>query len=250
MTDYTEVENLMLGGSELDALFEGEDLLWPTSYVQALMRDNPLLIWLMNDTGGIYADSSGQSRTGTYSGATHNAGGPLEGYLTYDGDDFGSGAVDLSAFKKITVEFWLWWDEFSNADQVLLEYTPDSNLGDGFLLNPNASVAMDFEFGCTKSGRYRTSKFPRPTSAAWHHYSLVLDRDGDDLAAMVDGVVQTVTVHTSNADVGNTNFANSSLFVMARNNSIAPGHGRMAGLVIYGGELSEGRRRSHHTVSR
>lgn len=250
MTTYEEVDKIMFGGEEVDRLYQGDELLWPLNYLQSLMKDNPLLVWMMDDTGGTYADASGNGKTGTYTGATHGtSGSPLSdsGYLTYDGDDYGSGAVNLSTFGKVTLEFWLWWDAFSNSDQVLFEYTSDYNVASGFLCNPNSSNTSNFEIGCSVNGGFRTAYFSRPSGGAWHHYSFVLDRDNTS-KAMVDGVAQTMTSYVANPSVGGF-FENSTLYVMARNLSIAPGHGRLAGVALFGGELSEERRRAHYLAS-
>lgn len=252
MTMYEEVDKIMFGGQEADRLYQGSELLWPLNYIQSLMKDNPLLVWMMDDTGGTYDDASGNSRTGTYSGATHGtSGSPIanSGYLIYDGSgDVGSAAVNLGGQSKVTLEFWLWWDAFSNTDKVLFEYTPDYNTSAGFIVNPNSSAAGAFEFGSSQgTGSYRNGAIPRPSGAAWHHYSLVLDRTGLP-KAMVDGEVQTITEIANGISVTG-NYANSSLFVMARNLSVAPGAGRLAGVALFGGELTEERRLAHYLAS-
>lgn len=85
---------------------------------------------------------------------------------------------------------------------------------------------------------YRQGQITRPSAAAWHHYRFVLRRDGNLPKCTVDGVVQTVGNRFSQGTVSGT-FTNSTLYVMSRAGASLFGDGRMVGLAVFPGEVSD-----------
>lgn len=153
----------------------------------------------------------------------------------------GSGAtcaslpLDLSAYTKLTVSFWLYWDAFANDDGLAMEYGSNFMADSGFLIDPN-SAAGGFEVGVGSSGSANDWKFARPSAAAWHHYYITLDRTtgtGQSSTAVIDGVSQSMTQHASGSVGGN--FGNNSLFLFSRNNAALFGTGRLANLILRAG---------------
>jgi hypothetical protein len=181
---------------------------------------------------------------GTYNGGvTPNVRGPLAravnggGAARFDGSTgYDSIPINLSAYNKITVELWLWWDTFANTDVVALEYTPNQNLNTGsFFFSPNGSVGNKINVVMFAStGNYNSVEFARPSAAAWHHYAFVLDRTaaaGTQIIPYLDG--QAVSFSKTLTSAVSGNFANSTLYGMSRAGSSLFGAGRMSALAIY-----------------
>ncbi|MEY5100925.1 MAG: hypothetical protein RJA36_3644, partial [Pseudomonadota bacterium] len=148
-------------------------------------------------------------------------------------------ALDLSAYQRITLSFWMYWDAFASDDDLAMEFSPNYNTGGGFLIDPNSGApAMGFfqvGTGGTSAGSSRY--FTRPSAAAWHHYMLVLDKaaasSGGVTAAYVDG--SAVSLTTASTGGTTANFPNSTLYLFSRNNTGLFGNGSLLNLVIRGG---------------
>ena len=53
--------------------------------------------------------------------------------------DYGSVPLNLSSTSKLTIEFWLKWNQYANNDALAMEFTPNFNANaGGFLVDPNA----------------------------------------------------------------------------------------------------------------
>lgn len=151
--------------------------------------------------------------------------------------------LDLSAHFIITVSFWLWWDGYLNDDDLAMEFTANAGSNPGFYINPNSGAPASgrFSVGVTRggSGIYLRS-IARPTSAAWHHYVFGLYSSSPSVAgsvsgAWVDRVPQTLTDDALTGSTGSSNFANSTLHLLSRNNASLFGAGRLQNLVIRSG---------------
>lgn len=152
-----------------------------------------------------------------------------------------SGSVDLSAYKKIAMAFWLYVDSYAPADQIAFEFTASVTTQAGsFVINPDSSIAANvFEWidGDGASG-YNAGTFPQASAAAWHHYVLCADR-GQGAAchlthAWVDGVAQTITQSRSTSF--NDNYANATLNFMVRQDNVTlPCAGRLADVALWVG---------------
>ena len=148
-------------------------------------------------------------------------------------------ALDLSGYTKLSISFWLWWDLFSASTSLALEYTPNSNNVNGFVIAPSSGSSRFYVHTRGAAGAENGGEFSFPSSAAWHHYLVTFDRTtGATLGvkAYVDGIQQTLGV-VSTADIAD-NFDNSTLYLFSRGNASLFGAGRMQNLVLRGGYIA------------
>ena len=158
----------------------------------------------------------------------------------FDGtNDFGSVALNLSAYNKLSVSAWLWWDSYANDYDMALGFgTPGYDAVDGWAVLPNFAGGQfqvaHFDVGIG----YNSSAFDRASANAWHHYLFTFDRNGTtgiQHKAFVDGRVVTMTQWDSAAVAGN--YANSTLYIMSHASTSLFGAGRMAELAIWPGVI-------------
>ena len=167
--------------------------------------------------------------------AEYQRGAPYStlGALQFDGvDDIGIGALNLSSYSAITVEFWLKWEAYTSSDDVVMEYTPNynSNTG-GFVVFMNASNLL--EIGMWHGGSYFISRFAAPSAAAWHHVTIALKRGTPtSITLYIDGAVVSPTASGGAADQAG-NFANSSLHLMGRAGPTLSGAGVLDEFRLY-----------------
>lgn len=174
----------------------------------------------------------------TWQGARGRPGG--WGSLDFDGaDDAASAAVNLSAFNKVTLAFWLYWDAFADNDDLAFELSAAAGGNAGaFIVDPNESSTSQFVFGPTDASMNRTlGRFARPTGAAWHHYVLLMDMSTapGTVSAWVDGVPQSIAWLVQNTGV--STFANDTLYIMSRATTNLFGAGKLDDVRLYGGRL-------------
>ncbi len=228
-------------------------------YSEAVAVDAPLRYWRLSKNSG--AENSGGTAITLNGTASENV-GPLvtgdEGATSFDGtNDFGSVAVNLSAVSVLTLEFWLKWDNNANDDDLAFEFSPNYNASDGFIVDPNSSTSGGrYEFGFHDvpdgtSVRYVVDAFTRPSQGAWHHIVHIMDRTTWTNTAYVDGklVSLTATNHAGVGLAGFGNFANSTLYVMCRNNAALFGAGDLAHVALYSGALSKARVEAHYAAA-
>ncbi|HXD56178.1 MAG TPA: N,N-dimethylformamidase beta subunit family domain-containing protein, partial [Solirubrobacteraceae bacterium] len=142
----------------------------PVNYNEAVKSTPGLIDYYRMDetTGPTLLDSKGLS-AGTASGGTFGAPGPVANStgVKFNGtSDSGAIPLDLSGTSKVTIEFWLKWNQYANNDALAMEFTPNfnSNAG-GILVDPNAG-----EFGGTFGVAIGTSEdrnsvfFARPSA--------------------------------------------------------------------------------------
>lgn len=157
---------------------------------------------------------------------------------TFNGtSDTMSRALDLSAYTKLTIAYWLNWTTNANDDKLACEFTVNHNTTAGsFVVDQNASGgAIQFDSG-NGAGKYWADSIPRPSTGVWHHYVYTLDRATPVNTAYVDGVSQTLTTIIHDA-VAFGNFANSTLYLMNRGGASLFGAGSMAHYALWGGVL-------------
>jgi hypothetical protein len=149
--------------------------------------------------------------------------------------------LDLSAFSRLSVSFWLFWDTFANDDDFAFEFTPSTNTNSGFAVNPNSSApaAGQFSFVSGGSAGAASRSAVRPSENEWHHYVVNIDRLEIGSAAIQSVFIDGASVALTNrASFGSsTNFANSTLYLFSRNNAALFGAGRIQNLAIRGGYL-------------
>ncbi|MGC1165812.1 MAG: PKD domain-containing protein [Solirubrobacterales bacterium] len=207
--------------------------------------------WRLGESSGSSLNNSASGSDGSKSGATFGATGPLtldpNTALSFDGsNDYATAPLNLSATSRVTIEFWLKWSSYTNNDDLAFELTTNiNNSNGGFLIAPNSSSSGSrFEVAIGRNGSRNNAYFTRPSANAWHHYAIVLDTSAaaaQQIAVYVDG--QAVTVSKGSSGTGAGNFANSTLYMMARNggsffSSSRFGAGTLDEVAIYGQALS------------
>lgn len=152
-----------------------------------------------------------------------------------------SATVDLSTFNKFTVALWLWWDSFSNNDNLAMEHGTNYNSQtDGWLIDPNSSVGGSGVFQCALRGDvgYSDFTFTRPSVNVWHHYVVLFDKSvsTNETTVYLDGAVPAGANRPNNNNNTN-NFGNLTLNFMGRNGASLFGQGRMQEVAIWPGIL-------------
>jgi PKD repeat protein len=198
-------------------------------------------------SGPTISDSKGSSN-GTVLGGTFGLPGAIKEDPTtaigFNGSgDSGAIPLNLSATSKVTVEFWLKWNQYANNDALAMEFTPNFNEhSGGFLVDPNAGeFGGTFGIGIGSDSSRNSVFFPRPSAGVWHHYAIVLDSTaaaGHEITPYVDG--QPVGFQQQNSATGQGAFANSTLYLMSRAGSALFGNGSLDQLAIYNQPLSAG----------
>ena len=212
----------------------------PVNYGEAV-KSTPGLIdyYRMDESSGPTLLDSAGLEPGTASGGTFGVPGPVANStgVKFNGtSDSGAIPLDLSGTSKVTLEFWLKWNQYANNDALAMEFTPNfnSNAG-GILVDPNAG-----EFGGTFGVAIGTSEdrnsvfFQRPSAGVWHHYAIVIDTTapfGSEITPYVDG--QSVATQQESTGSGQGAFANSTLYLMSRGGSSLFGAGTLDELAIY-----------------
>lgn len=161
--------------------------------------------------------------------------------------DFVSTAINLSAFNKISIGFWLNWTTFANDDKLALEFSTNygANSG-GFIIDPdsNGPSAGTFYIGFNGNGGLSVAHFTRPSAGVWHPYLFQIDGTQSNNANLtfpfiyVDGASQTVIADINSATAHN--MGNYTLYSMSRAGTTLFGAGSMADLAIWGVLLTAG----------
>jgi PKD repeat protein len=226
-----------------------------SDYEDAVL-DTPGLIdyyKLGEPSGPTITDSQGTSN-GTISGGTFGLPGAVAEDPTtsigFNGSsDFGSIPLNLSSTNKLTIEFWLKWNQYANDDSLAMEFTPNFNANTGgFLVDPNASQ-FGGTFGIAVGGIENRNSifFARPSAGVWHHYALVIDTTASSakvITPYVDG--QSVSFQQDSTGTGQGAFANSTLYLMSRGGGSLFGAGSLDQLAIYNQTLSAGEVEQHY----
>ncbi|HEX5713921.1 MAG TPA: PKD domain-containing protein [Solirubrobacterales bacterium] len=217
--------------------------------------------WRLGESSGSTLNNSAAGSDGSKSGATFGAAGPLsldpDTALSFDGsNDYATAPLNLSGNSKVTIEFWLRWNSYSNNDDIAFELTSNfNNSNGGFLINPNSSSSGGrFEVALGRNGSRNNAYFTRPSANAWHHYAIVLDTTAaaaNQIAVYVDG--SPVSIVKGSSGTGAGNFANSTLYMMARNggslfSSSLFGAGTLDEVAIYTQALSAAQISQHFTA--
>ncbi len=211
--------------------------------------------WRMNDAAGAtLADSKGGAQAAAVGapefGVASALPGSADSAVSFNGaSDAAQASLDLSATSKLTLEFWMKWDNFANDDDLAFEFTPNFNANaGGFLVDPNApEEGGKFGVGLGSGDSRNTAYFERPSAGAWHHYALVFDTSADaasQITPYVDG--QAVPYVKTKSGTGAGNFANSSLYFMSRAASALFGAGDLDEVALYNRVLSAATIEDHY----
>jgi PKD repeat protein len=220
-----------------------------SSYESAVLGTPGLIDYykLGEPAGPTIFDSKGSSN-GTINGGTFGLPGAVAEDPTtaigFNGSsDYGKIPLNLSGTGKLTIEFWLKWNQYANNDALAMEFTPNFNENaGGFLVDPNAGqYGGTFGIGIGSNSDRNSIFFARPSAGAWHHYAIVINTSaaaGEEITPYVDGV--PVSYQQESAAAGQGTFANSTLYLMSRDGSSLFGAGELDQLAIYNQPLSAG----------
>jgi len=205
-------------------------------YMEAVLADDPLLFWLLDEGGGGEAsDASGNGLAGAYARVTHDqdddAGGPA---ATFDGSSYLRGpALDLAGVP-FTIELWA-KPAATDKDQVLFSQG-SARPGQGLHLAFRDTNQIDCDFyGDSLTTRRRFS------DEEWHLWACIYDpstglrqiyRDGDPVTPAVPAKGD----YSGSGDIrlGKPRWSDNG-FV-----------GAIARLAVYRKALSEERLRAHY----
>lgn len=222
-----------------------------SGYLAAVLADSPLAVWMMDETSGTtMTDASGNGRHGTYvGGVTLGSAGPagLPAAASFDGvNDYAFAAIDLSSHSAVTIEFCLWVASWPATTQLVYEYGAISTTTQGFYGNAHDSSTWASATNSPGSAT-RLRRATRPSTSAWHFWSITHVRGDTYPDIRIDGAGANGSTYSSGSVPGN--FANLTLYLMSRAGSGLFQPGRMAGLAIYSGALSDTRRDAHATAA-
>jgi YD repeat-containing protein len=215
--------------------------------------------WRLGETSGTtFADSVGGANATAFNGVSLNQSHPLtsdtNAAASFDGsNDYASAAVNLSGTSKVTIEFWLRWNELffnSNNDQVLELTNNFNNTNGGFLINPASSTSGGrFEVAIGRGTSRNNVYFTRPGVLAWHHYAFVIDTTAsaaNQILVYVDGKAVSVTKGSSGTGAGN--FANSTLYFMSRGGTSQFAPATLDEVAIYNTALTASQISQHYAA--
>jgi PKD repeat protein len=218
-----------------------------TSYPSAVQSTPGLIDFykLGEPSGPTIFDSAGSSN-GTINGGTFGAPGAVQGdpstAVAFNGSsDSGAVPLNLSGTSKLTIEFWLKWNQYAENNALAMEFTPNFNeTAGGFLVDPNApQFGGTFGVAIGTEGSRNGVYFQRPSAGVWHHYAIVIDTTQlpeHEITPYVDG--QPVSFQQEGANANQGAFANSTLYLMSRDASSLFGAGALQYLALYNQPLS------------
>ena len=260
-----DAQAIYIGSNAAKAVYGGEVQVWPTddpppanAFTAAVLADDPLGFWLMDETTGTaMTDSSGNGRHGSYSatGVTLQQGGPST-VVPHSAGFSGTGssasvAVNLAAlgdYAEVTLEGWFYVPEWPST-AFLAEYTPNWNTASGAAL---VRTGGRLEFGVSGydgTPYYRVRNVFTP-SPGWHYYSVIWSRAAGDSLALdmrIDGV-DAASLPAINNNPG-PSFANSTLYLMSRGGVSGFLPGRACGVSIFPTRIPTARRDAHYAAA-
>jgi PKD repeat protein len=216
-------------------------------YSNAVLGTSDLIdYWRLGEASGTsLVDSIGGRNATALNGVTLGTAGNLtldpNTAAGFDGvNDAAQASVNLSGTSRVTLEFWLKWNNFANDDKLAFEFTSNfNNTEDGFLVNPDSSTSSSrFEVAMGRNSTRNSIYFTRPTAGVWHHYAFVFNAStfSPSITPYVDG--KAVSFSKGTSGLGGGNFANSTLNFMSRNASSLFGAGSLDEVALYDEALS------------
>lgn len=227
------------------------------SYAETILSDNPIAYWRFNGSSGTLVRdiAGGHNATLTGSASGHQPGAlmtPDSSSTSFNSgtSDAASAAIDLSPYSVITIECWLAWAAFANNDQLLGEYSTNYNVNNAFIIDPNSSTTLGFQWVMsTSAGNHFDATMTRPGgSFVWHQYAATLDRTTPAITCYLDGVKVSTSNSVANSIGGN--FSNSTLYFMSRATSSLFGNGNLEEYAIFAGALPASRIAAHYAAAR
>ena len=100
-------------------------------------------------------------------------------------------AIDLSAFNKLAMACWFWWNSYANDDKSIFLINETKYI----LVRPNW-IGGAFLVGHAGDVGESSQSFTRPSAAAWHHFAMNIDitlASNEVGPVYIDGASQTLT---------------------------------------------------------
>ena len=148
-------------------------------------------------------------------------------------DALTSAAIDLTGTNKVSLAFWLWWNSFTNNDDLAFEFSANFvSVNTGFIVDPNESGG-GFVIAHKGAAGISNATYARPSAGTWHHYVALFDKSlvTNEVDLYVDG---TLAVPTGRTNVDNSdNFGNHPLYFMSRAAASLFGAGRLAEAALF-----------------
>lgn len=163
-------------------------------------------------------------------------------------NQYGTIALDLSAYSTLTLAFWLYadvWKTSAGQYDVIFEFTTDGQANNGgFHIYSGNDVGSTEGLNVAHRGNVGTSianfgAASRPATGAWHHYAAIYDfsLSTNEVNLYVDGVLKTASSRPGNSNNTGT-FANSTLYIASRAGSSLFVDCKLADIGIYSKSLS------------
>lgn len=178
---------------------------------------------------GVISDVSGGGNRGNLSGissSTSYVQGKVGQAIYFDGvNDYARNVTtfDLTSTNIATVSFWANVRSFDSSNSLFFESSTNSNNNDGAIMFiPNSSNCSNgLEIGIQDSittSKYRTECFNRPTTNAFHHYSVIFDNSTatGDVRLFIDGIEQSTQSTPNNNKDQSSNLGNYTWYLMSR----------------------------------
>ena len=218
-------------------------------YSAAVLADNPISYWRLNDTSGTTAvDQTGNDNGGVVGGVTLGQPGPVpgDGAMTFDGS---TGYVDLGTNSNLYPQQWTVeaWFKASSESQACCEGAGRiyRNRHYGQWLDANASGYVQGD-GCTNAANCQPVHSPGTgyLDGGWHYTAVTHDSAGFEL--YVDGA----QVATMAAPAG-TFYSQSDGIALARDGSCGCSYfaGSLAEVAVYGSSVSASRVAAHYAAA-
>lgn len=219
------------------------------SYSSEVLADSPYLYWRLDDTSGTAAaDTSGNSRTGTYSGSPTLAQSPLitvDTSVLFDAtNDYCLSSSAIFNSSTATVEVWFDYDGVVPTNYWFIAGCNEgdgSGTGDKQLVIDSTGKPAFYVF----DGSPQFATGSDVLTAGTHHLVGVIDDPGDTAYVYVNGVQKgTVAAGSSFAGYSNPNVMVGGL------STARPGEASVAGrrdeFAIYTTVLSSARILAHY----
>jgi hypothetical protein len=201
--------------------------------------------WTFDEGSGINAgDSSGRGQTASLFNGTNWTPGHLGAAVAANSafrQYVSLPAIDLSSTHAVTIAFWSERAYSTAGGHALIESTVDfARSATGFALFPDDSTCSGIQAAMRGDIGETANCYSQPTSGAWHHFALVLDKGqsaGNQVALYVDGVLQNPTRCLA-ASTNTNDFGKNPIYLFSRAGATMYDSGKVDDLRVYATALS------------
>jgi len=153
---------------------------------------NNVLLYHLDESAGVVADSSGNGNSGSNNGATWTSQGKINGAYSFDGDnDYIESGTDLDPVlgnSSVSVAFWI---KVSNSKSTVVLGNSTSYYGPGFMYRISngwgGTSIFWFKDGGPQSGSQYSYASKDVIDGQWHYVVGVLNRNEETIRVYVDG---------------------------------------------------------------